>query len=151
VVCASKQSQIEQNTPVFYNLFQFQIPLDKLSLWILSKDFLARAGTTVYWLLLTSSVDLLILFPCLILSRLPRWLAFFDNVYKLHGSPEKIISDRDKIFNSQFWQQLFSLTGTELSMSSSYHPQTDGQTERVNQCLEAYLRCFTHACPTKWM
>jgi transposase InsO family protein len=77
--------------------------------------------------------------------------AFFDNVYKLHGSPEKIISDRDKLLNSQFWQQLFSLTGTELSMSSSYHPQTDGQTERVNQCLEAYLRCFTHACPTKWM
>lgn len=54
--------------------------------------------------------------------------AFFDNVYKLHGPPEKIISDRDKIFNSQFWQQLFSLTGTEMSMSSSYHPQTDGQT-----------------------
>lgn len=36
-------------------------------------------------------------------------------------------------------------------MSSSYHPETDGQTERVNQCLEGYLRCFTHACPTKWM
>lgn len=44
---------------------------------------------------------------------------FFDNVFKLHGSPEQIISNSDKIFNNQFWQQLFSLTGTQLSMSSS--------------------------------
>jgi hypothetical protein len=76
---------------------------------------------------------------------------FMDTVYKLHGMPEQIISDRDKIFNSLFWRQLFDLTGTTLSMSSSYHPETDGQTERVNQCLEGYLRCFAHACPTKWL
>lgn len=76
---------------------------------------------------------------------------FMENVYKLHGPPEQIISDRDRIFNSLFWRQLFQLTGTILSMSSSYHPETDGQTERVNQCLEGYLRCFAHACPTKWL
>lgn len=78
-------------------------------------------------------------------------VAFMDNVFKLHSLPEQIISDRDRVFNSLFWRQLFSLTGTTLSMSSSYHPQTDGQTERVNQCLEGYLRCFAHACPTKWI
>lgn len=77
--------------------------------------------------------------------------AFMENVFKLHGAPEQIISDRDRIFNSNFWQQLFALTGTTLKMSSSYHPETDGQTERVNQCLEGYLRCFAHACPTKWV
>lgn len=43
-----------------------------------------------------------------------------------------------------------ALTGTKLRMSSSHHPQSDGTTEWVNQCLEAYLRCFTHACPVKW-
>lgn len=78
-------------------------------------------------------------------------VAFMDNVYKLHSLPEQIISDRDRVFNSLFWRQLFALTGTTLSMSSSYHPETDGQSERVNQCLEGYLRCFAHACPTKWI
>jgi hypothetical protein len=57
----------------------------------------------------------------------------------------------DRIFNSLFWRQLFAATGTNLKMSSSYHLQTNGQTERVNQCLEGYLRCFAHACPTKWL
>lgn len=75
---------------------------------------------------------------------------FLDNVYKLHGMPDNIVSDRDRIFTSNFWQQLFQLTGTHLCMSSAYHPQSDGQTERVNQCIETYLRCFVHACPRKW-
>lgn len=77
--------------------------------------------------------------------------AFMDNIYKMHSAPEQIILDRDHIFTSAFWQQLFTLTGTTLAMSSSYHPETDGQSERVNQCLEGYLICFTHACPTKWV
>lgn len=75
---------------------------------------------------------------------------FLDNVYKLHGMPDNIVPDRDRIFTSNFWQQLFQLTGTHLCMSSVYHPQSDGQTERVNQCIETYLHCFVHACPRKW-
>lgn len=75
---------------------------------------------------------------------------FLDNIYKLHGMPDSIVSDRDRVFTSNFWQQLFTLTGTQLCMSSAYHPQSDGQTERVNQCIETYLRCFVHACPNKW-
>ena len=75
---------------------------------------------------------------------------FLNSVYKLHGLPEAIISDRDRIFTSAVWQELFKLTDTQLLMSSSYHPQTDGQSERLNQCLETFLRCTVHACPKQW-
>jgi transposase InsO family protein len=75
---------------------------------------------------------------------------YFNQVYRLHGLPQAIISDRDKIFTSALWQDLFKLSDTQLLMSSSYHPQTDGQTERLNQCLEAFLRCTVHACPKQW-
>lgn len=52
--------------------------------------------------------------------------AYIDNIYKLHGLPDSIISDRDKIFTSVIWKELFRLSDTQLLMSSSYHPQTDG-------------------------
>lgn len=76
---------------------------------------------------------------------------FFDNVYKLHGLPDSFVYDRDKIFTSSFWQELFKLARVSLRMSTSYHPQTDGQIERVNQCLETFFQCFVHSWPSKWM
>ncbi|KAL0423480.1 UNVERIFIED_CONTAM: hypothetical protein Sradi_0882800 [Sesamum radiatum] len=76
---------------------------------------------------------------------------FLNNIYRLHGLPLNIVSDRDKIFTSEFfWKELFKPLGTELSDSTAYHPQTDTQTERVNQCLEAYLRCMTQQGPRQW-
>lgn len=59
-----------------------------------------------------------------------------DIIIRLHGLLKAIISDRDTVFVSSFWKELFKAIGTQVNLSTAYHPQTDGQTERVNQCLE---------------
>jgi transposase InsO family protein len=55
---------------------------------------------------------------------------------KLHGVPSRIVSDRGTQFTSRFWKSLHKAMGTKLDFSSAYHPQTDGQTEKVNQIME---------------
>jgi hypothetical protein len=75
---------------------------------------------------------------------------FFDNIFKLHGCPTTIVSDRDPIFLNQFWQDFMKLQGVQLAYSSAYHPQSDGQTEVLNRCLESYLRCMVMDTPTRW-
>ena len=67
---------------------------------------------------------------------------FLDVVFRHHGLPESIVSDRDPRFTSAFWDRLFELLGTRLLMSTAAHPETDGQTERVNRVLEDVLRSY---------
>jgi len=71
-------------------------------------------------------------------------------VSKIHSLPHSMISDRNPLFLSRFWQDLFRLSGTQLHMSSSYHPQSDGQTEALNHVIEQYLRAFVHRRPNSW-
>ena len=76
---------------------------------------------------------------------------FMQYVFKLHGLPSTIVSDRDPVFTSKFWSELMKLQGISLAMSSSYHPQTDGQIEVVNKSLEHYLRAFVADRPQAWV
>ena len=65
---------------------------------------------------------------------------FMKEIFRLHGIPKMIISDRDLKFTGSLWKSLFEGLNTKLNFSTTYHPQTDGQTERVNQVLEYMLR-----------
>jgi hypothetical protein len=73
-----------------------------------------------------------------------------DHVFCYHGFSKEFIFDRDTRFTSEFWKGVTELLGTRLCVSSSCHPQTNGQTERVNQTLEAYLRHFVSATLNDW-
>ena len=75
---------------------------------------------------------------------------FMKDIFKLHGLPKAIVSNRDVKFTSNFLKGLFADLGTKLNLSTAYHPQTDGQTERMNQVLEYMLRMYVMDKPTKW-
>jgi len=75
---------------------------------------------------------------------------FLREVIRLHGVPESILSDRDPRFTANFWRAFWTQLGTTLTMSSSYHPQSDGQTERANRTLEEMLRAFVSFRQDDW-
>jgi hypothetical protein len=75
---------------------------------------------------------------------------FMREVVRLHGIPEFILSDRDPRFTAHFWRALWDQLGTKLTMSTAYHPQTDGQTERANRTLEEMLRAYVNVQQSDW-
>jgi len=75
---------------------------------------------------------------------------FIEHVVRLHGVPESIVSDRDPRFTSNFWKSLWQQLGTKLHMSTSYHPESDGQTERANRTLEEALRAYVNIHHDDW-
>jgi hypothetical protein len=75
---------------------------------------------------------------------------FMREVVRLHGVPESILSDRDPRFTAHFWRAFWAQLGTTLTMSTAFHPQTDGQTERANRTLEEMLRARINFKQTDW-
>ncbi|KAL3510631.1 hypothetical protein ACH5RR_030032 [Cinchona calisaya] len=100
-----------------------------------------RLGHDCIWVIvdrLTKSAHFLPLKVSTPMDRLVR--IYMDNIVKLHGVPVSIISDRDPRFTSRFWTAYQQAMGTEVVLSSAFHPQTDGQSERTIQTLEDMLR-----------
>ena len=122
----------------------------------ISMDFIEGLPSSNGYTAITVTVDRLTKYAHFVTLKHPFTAStiakiFIANIVRLHGVPSSIVSDRDKVFISSFWCTLFQLQGTSLCMSSSYHPQSDGQTEVINRVLEQYLRCFSGDQPRKWV
>jgi len=78
-------------------------------------------------------------------------MLFVQNVYRLHGMPEHVISDRGPQFKSAFWSSFFKQLGVEPRLSTAFHPESDGQTERVNSILNQYLRVYCNFLQDNWV
>ncbi|KAI2657474.1 Transposon Tf2-9 polyprotein [Labeo rohita] len=77
-------------------------------------------------------------------------VAVIDHVFRIHGLPMDVVSDRGPQFVSKFWREFCHLLGATVSLSSGFHPQSNGQTERANQDLERMLRCLVSQNPSSW-
>lgn len=75
---------------------------------------------------------------------------FIENVWKLHGIPDDIVSDRGSTFTSAWWKSFLEISGTKPNYSTAFHPETDGQTERIHQTLERHLRIFCDHLQGNW-
>jgi hypothetical protein len=93
----------------------------------------------------------IVLTPCSKTVTAPQLAQIFmDTVFRRFGMPTSIVSDRDPRFTSHFWKAVMSLLGTQLNMSTAYHPQSDGQTERANRTVEDMLRGFVGPRQDDW-
>jgi hypothetical protein len=77
--------------------------------------------------------------------------AFFDSIVHLHDILRSIVSDRDLVFMSKFWMELFQLSVAQLNLTSSFHPQADGQLEDTNRIIVMHHRCLTSDQPRRWL
>lgn len=75
---------------------------------------------------------------------------YLDHVWKLHGLPEAIVSDRSPQFTARFWSDLCTLLRIRLRLSTTFHPQTEGQSERANAVMEQYLRLYVSHQQEDW-
>jgi len=75
---------------------------------------------------------------------------FMKEIFRLHGLPKDIITDRGSIFTSDLWKETTKQLGIERRLSTAFHPQTDGQTERTNSTLEQYLHAYVNYQQDNW-
>ncbi|KAA0037817.1 pol protein [Cucumis melo var. makuwa] len=108
-------------------------------------------GFTVIWVVVDRLTKSAHFVPGKSTYTASKWAQLYmSEIVKLHGVPVSIVSDRDARFTSKFWKGLQTAMGTRLDFSIAFHPQTDGQTERLNQVLEDMLRACALEFPGSW-
>ncbi|KAA0062125.1 pol protein [Cucumis melo var. makuwa] len=108
-------------------------------------------GFTVIWVVVDRLTKSAHFVPGKSTYTASKWAQLYmSEIVRLHGVPVSIVSDRDARFTSKFWKGLQTTMGTRLDFSTAFHPQTDGQTERLNQVLEDMLRACALEFPGSW-
>ncbi|KAL0561379.1 hypothetical protein IC582_001804 [Cucumis melo] len=108
-------------------------------------------GFTVIWVVVDRLTKSAHFVPGKSTYTASKWAQLYmSEIVRLHGVPVSIVSDRDARFTSKFWKGLQTAMGTRLDFSTAFHPQTDGQTERLNQVLEDMLRACALEFPGSW-
>ncbi|KAL0534339.1 hypothetical protein IC582_028629 [Cucumis melo] len=108
-------------------------------------------GFTVIWVVVDRLTKSAHFVPGKSTYTASKWAQLYmSEIVRLHGVPVSIVSDRDARFTSKFWKSLQTAIGTRLDFSTAFHPQTDGQTERLNQVLEDMLRACALEFPGSW-
>ncbi len=149
VLCVPKTKNLKPTLKVF-TLYQSRDVHGLTSLWTLLLDFLNRK-VTVILVVVDRFSKACHLIP---LPKIPTACQTADlmmqHVFRIHGFPQDMVSDRGSQFTSRFWKAFGRLIGASISLSSGFHPQSNGQTERVNQEIEKTLRCLVSNNQSTW-
>ena len=147
----------QRSKTIRHKKFGLLEPIDvPMRLWnAISMDFMAglpeSLGYTKIWAIVDRFSKMAHFIP--LTTEVPikeLALIFLQNIWRLHGLPESIISDRDTRFTSKFWMSLMELLQVKINMSTAFHLETDGQTERINQTLEQYIRSYCSYQQDDW-
>ncbi|KAI3758645.1 hypothetical protein L6452_06213 [Arctium lappa] len=141
LTCAKVKAEHKKPSGLLQQPEILQWKWEQVSMDFITKLPRTRKGHDAIWVIvdrLTKSAHFLPIRGDYKMERLAQM--YIDEIVSRHGVPVSIISDRDSRFTSRFWQSLQKALGTRLDLSTTYHPQTDGQTERIIQTLEDMLR-----------
>ena len=124
---------------------------DQISMDLITQLPRTTAGKDCIFTIVDRLSKMVHLIPCQTAISAPELAdLFINNIYRLHGMPSVIVSDRDTRFTSNFWSAVMKALGTKIAMSTAFHPQTDGQTERANQSIEQMLRAVVNEQHNDW-
>ena len=143
IICQQVKAEVKKPSGLLQPLSVPQWKWEDISMDFIDALPRSKRGNTAIWVIVDRLTKVAHFLPVKSDRDAPKLAQLFmKEVVRLHGVPKTIVSDRDTIFTSRFWRSFQEALGSELCMSTAYHPQSDGQTEAINKVLEDMLRAY---------